>query len=584
MELQQNPFFILRATPRDDRQRLAELADEASLSADPDVCQKARTELANPRKRLAAEISWFPGISPAKTKQLITRLESDTASLRDLKESSGIVRFNLLTAALPKLQETRSANLSQWVFEIARSFEDIEIEELCKSINEDRAVSGFPEVTDHSWVENEIGVLRTECKKIINSALAQLRIADRTATLTFMIESATGEGNESAPVLIHDLIDDYELETKAELEKGESKINGLVENIKKQATEGASDESLSAMIAELLSTLEVWDKTAQPIQVNKKSQGLDHDTSQSVAWMVRGLAIHLYNEHRMLEFAQRIISSLQKLFSELLDVSELTEKDAETLKNLEQNQVRERLYAGLEKISGAPSLRTINGFGFMLYGSTDTDPLNGSYMTTYYFSAFFIPIFPICRYRVISNGKSYSFLGKAPLRNFDKWHLGIVAAIIVAFAINAMSDNKHHNSGYQTPVAEPAQEAPAPAPIEEPVAAPAAEAPAATNPDYLPNQQNTYSSPIDTVLKDEIEQGKLEVESMESNMRRLKSDIESNKALLASYEASGDDDSYNRLVPDYNAQLDEWRSYYRKYTQQLDEVNSKISRYNAGER
>jgi hypothetical protein len=40
----------------------------------------------------------------------------------------------------------------------------------------------------------------------------------------------------------------------------------------------------------------------------------------------------------------------------------------------------------------------------------------------------FIPVFPLARYRVIQNGTSYRFLGKAPLRSFDKWHIAVAVA------------------------------------------------------------------------------------------------------------------------------------------------------------
>ena len=67
------------------------------------------------------------------------------------------------------------------------------------------------------------------------------------------------------------------------------------------------------------------------------------------------------------------------------------------------------LYGGLKPISSAPTLSTINGFGFTLYGSTDSDPISGSHIATYYFTALFIPVFPIARYRVIQSGNGYRF-------------------------------------------------------------------------------------------------------------------------------------------------------------------------------
>jgi gas vesicle protein len=100
--------------------------------------------------------------------------------------------------------------------------------------------------------------------------------------------------------------------------------------------------------------------------------------------------------------------------------------------NLQTVTRNAKLYQGLTPIKSAPTLQTINGCGFTLYGSSDVDHESGSYMTTYYFVMIFVPIFPICRYRVISSGgNSYRFLGKGPLRDFDKWHLGISILLLL---------------------------------------------------------------------------------------------------------------------------------------------------------
>lgn len=104
-------------------------------------------------------------------------------------------------------------------------------------------------------------------------------------------------------------------------------------------------------------------------------------------------------------------------------------------KNLEIVRRNVRVYGDLTPIESAPSLYTFNGCGVTLYGKTDVDPESGSYMATYYFALIFIPIFPICRYRVTSSGgNSYRFLGKGPLRTFDKWHIAIsIFAILFLF-------------------------------------------------------------------------------------------------------------------------------------------------------
>ena len=44
MDLLSNPFQILGASLRDDRQRILELADDMSLVNDADICMEARAE------------------------------------------------------------------------------------------------------------------------------------------------------------------------------------------------------------------------------------------------------------------------------------------------------------------------------------------------------------------------------------------------------------------------------------------------------------------------------------------------------------------------------------------------------------
>src|SRR5207249_3011404 len=98
---------------------------------------------------------------------------------------------------------------------------------------------------------------------------------------------------------------------------------------------------------------------------------------------------------------------------------------------------KQRVFGALKPITSAPSLRTINGFGFTLLGKSDYDPETRSYATTHYFVALFvIPIFPVGRYRVIDIGeRGYSFLGKLPLRKADGWHLGIALTAIAAIIL-----------------------------------------------------------------------------------------------------------------------------------------------------
>ena len=74
MKITENPFYLLGATPRDNRQKIQDLVDEKMLELDSTVCAEARQTLTNPRKRLSAEIAWFPGVSIRQINTIIIEL------------------------------------------------------------------------------------------------------------------------------------------------------------------------------------------------------------------------------------------------------------------------------------------------------------------------------------------------------------------------------------------------------------------------------------------------------------------------------------------------------------------------------
>lgn len=120
----------------------------------------------------------------------------------------------------------------------------------------------------------------------------------------------------------------------------------------------------------------------------------------------------------------------------LLEQAETWALDPKTIQRLAENRrVVDRnvkLLGDLEPIKSAPTLYTMNGIGFTLYGKTDADAESKSHMATYYFVFLFIPLIPICRYRVVAHGNgSYNFLGRGGLRTFDKIHLAFTAALVL---------------------------------------------------------------------------------------------------------------------------------------------------------
>lgn len=88
--------------------------------------------------------------------------------------------------------------------------------------------------------------------------------------------------------------------------------------------------------------------------------------------------------------------------------------------------------SNLTPVKRAPPLFSLLGFGFRLFGQTNKDPKTGSYLSTCYLTALFLPLLPICRYLVIDAGAGkYRFLGKGPLRTLERLYLLLVLSIAV---------------------------------------------------------------------------------------------------------------------------------------------------------
>jgi hypothetical protein len=156
----------------------------------------------------------------------------------------------------------------------------------------------------------------------------------------------------------------------------------------------------------------------------KADSPIYREAKDILAFALMQCAVAYGNETTKWEPCVSLLENALKLASEV----KLRQRLSENLAIVKSNHAS---FGDLEPVERAPSLRLINGVGVTLYGSTDKNLSNGSYMATYYFVLFFIPIFPIARYRVVPTNGGFRFLGKGRLRTFDKWHIAISLGLIV---------------------------------------------------------------------------------------------------------------------------------------------------------
>lgn len=339
--LHKSPFAVLGVTTRDNRRRIVELAEEKSLDMDPALCQKARSDLTNLRTRLSAEIAWLPGVSPRKAEQLLNSLLIDPMEVREATGLPTLAHLNLMAVAFEAVDGQHDAkDLAGFIIEAAYLFEDLAPEEVLRDINEDRAVAGFPEIRALDQIQAEIADRkRYYCGAILN-ALDRLPPLTLVQVMTDTVNGVTCGGENHAPGLIDDLVDSYEVQVQGFLQEEAKNVRNLIEAAREHA--GSGETAVKPYVDKIDAVARNWDKIAQPIQLSAKARGIDHSASCALAYEIRDLAIQLFNKHDILAQSQRLTALIQEVFSEVPQISDRAEEDADTLANIfEQRKLAE---------------------------------------------------------------------------------------------------------------------------------------------------------------------------------------------------------------------------------------------------
>lgn len=361
MDLIRNPFYILGVTTRDNRRKIAEVAEEKILLGDSDQMNHARADITNPRKRLEAEMGWFPGVSPKNIdsiKQYLRPLHllyepslynkdlcgtillkgSSEPIPSDLRKISSLALANILAEQLRLKHYSNIQDLCSAIIEIDKVFEEIVPQEILTLINEDRIVSGISPVENVSLIEEELGIKRNDIKSIISKQMDRLSEEEYIELINMIANIYWASGHIYNGVIIDDILDTYELKTKNILNNIEELIEAatmVVEDAFIDRYPGQFQDELN----DLILLVRKWDRVANPLQLNAHVKGASHSDSEKVANIVRGLAIKLHNEHHLTDEAIELTSTLKDVFAELDQLKELFESDVETLEDIKSKQI-----------------------------------------------------------------------------------------------------------------------------------------------------------------------------------------------------------------------------------------------------
>ncbi len=330
MYLIENPFYLLKASPKDNRKKLLELADEAAFDMDSIKANESRSILSNPRKRLEAEISFFPG-NTSMGKKIFSSFRSKKYDLTNMKN---VWKLNSLSYAnlIANLINKNNSDFENiyLIRLLIKTFNEFNLSEIKSLINEDRSTSGFPEVENNKDIEDQINSRKSFYLGCIKKYTSELKLNIYSSLLISLIEESNAT---KEPILLSGLVDSFELQFKQYVLTEEEKVTSIIENIKTMTSSDYSKSALKKLVIRLNKELREWDKLVQPIQLSTQKRGLEHIQSKNLGFKVRSLALELNNTHNERDLAHSITLNLMDVFQEVTTISDLSKKDSEVLKS-----------------------------------------------------------------------------------------------------------------------------------------------------------------------------------------------------------------------------------------------------------
>jgi len=339
------------------------------------------------------------------------------------------------------------------------------------------------------------------------------------------------------------------------------RVHELVEQMEDMACQSTETKITAARIEDFLSCNSV------PEIFNLLPTAFRAEQSKIVA-TIRQIAIECHNEHDDSKESATILILCKKFQFKDVDLNKRLEDDAKAIEAILKEKEKQKVFANLEYIETAPSLSTTNGIGFQLYGHADYDIATNSFIATYFFVFFFIPIFPIRRYRVSSLAGGYRFFGSLPLSVANKWHIFISLSLLVCIAIGIVVNSESSTSSYSPPSTY--------------------NKPSTYNQSYsrgtsTSESQTGYRIPSNITAELDrdsqiIDSEKAKAKQMESQLDNLKQEIEQDGVYL-NQESQLDIDEYNSKVDTYNDLLERARSQNRLVNQLVDSYNNKLRQH-----
>ena len=272
MDLNDNPFYLLKAKTTDNKRKLLKLAEEALLNNDSSKINSARLVLSSPKRRIFAECSWFLGEDNKNLDRILKSIKNVNINKIDF-DLTNLSAANFFAYSI--LNSDLNEDGLFLIKKLIIFFDFIDTKKVLEAINQDRKICNIKLVQGAKELNEELNNLRRFYISTINKFFDKLSISEYSNLFSNIINDLYSD-SKNEYTLLPELVDRYELNAKQIIDEGEVKISMQIDAIEKYISPKfyKGSISLGLMTDKLIKSISEWVKYVKPIQINFERRGI----------------------------------------------------------------------------------------------------------------------------------------------------------------------------------------------------------------------------------------------------------------------------------------------------------------------
>lgn len=305
-----NPFYILRASPRDGQDALAEAAENAvsgGRATEKDALGAQRALMAA-KPRLDAELAWFPGVAPSTVSRILESLARPSAVAETGAELPELVRANVAA------QRAAGGDASA-IQDLIEAQATIDPDATMSAVNADRSVAGFPRVDRTLLDQALLGLKSAHVRAAVQALMSSVDPPQAIADLSKKFVPAIDARRD----FIEEVVERYDVAAAARVAAVEQTVNAAIRSYADTGDRSALEEVQAAMKA--------WRGETEARRVVFSTKKLDEPRSAELFRTVRELGKELVNKRDAPERAQELFGALRAAFVDVPSVADQMDRD-----------------------------------------------------------------------------------------------------------------------------------------------------------------------------------------------------------------------------------------------------------------